>query len=210
MAAKTKWNLEMEYVQSCNCDYGCPCSFNGRPSHGSCEAFNGYRVTKGSFGNTKLAGVKFAQGLWWPKAIHEGDGAGRLYIDPSATAAQRKALEAIWSGQHGGAVWEIFPKTWSRVHPPKSAKITWKFSGHDSAFAVEGIGEVRSSHIKNPVTGEPFEGQIVLPGGIQWRKADVTSVDWTLRDREAGWDMRHANVGGFVAIMKFNEKGVVG
>jgi len=151
----------MEYVQSCNCDYGCPCSFNGRPSQGQCEAFNGYRVTKGSFGNIKLDGLKFAQGLWWPKAIHEGNGAGRLYIDPSATSEQRKALEAIWSGQHGGAVWEIFPRTWSKVHPPKRAKISAPILNNADllmisptstwpGFTKEGMGDANEPGIYRP------------------------------------------------------------
>ena len=207
MAGKTKWNFEAEYIQSCNCDYGCPCNFNGYPTEKHCEALVGYRIKKGSFGNTKLDGVKFAMGFWWPKAIHEGNGAARVYIDPSATAAQKKAVEEIASGKHGGGVWEIFPKTFAKVHGTKSAKISWKASGYDSAFAVDGVGEVRSSHIKNATTGEPFEGQIVLPGGINWKKADVTSVDWWLRDWEAAWDLRHQNAAGFVCTLKFNEKG---
>jgi len=199
----------MEYIQTCNCDYGCPCNFNGMPTHGNCEALIGYHITRGKFGETALDGVTFALGASWPKAIHEGHGAARLYIDSSATKAQRAAIEAIASGKHGGAVFEIFPKTYSKVYGTRVAKIDWKFAGYESAFAVEGVGEVRSAHIRNPVSGEKFEGQVWLPGGIAWKKADVTSVDWSLRDAEAGWDMKYRNGAGFVAKVRFNEKGPV-
>src|SRR4030067_1055394 len=41
--ADVKWNFEAEFIQSCNCDYGCPCNFNGYPTHGNCHALNAYR-----------------------------------------------------------------------------------------------------------------------------------------------------------------------
>ena len=62
----TKWNMETEYIQSCNCDYGCPCNFNGYPDKGNCEAFVGYKIRNGKFGDTKLDGVKFSAAFWWP------------------------------------------------------------------------------------------------------------------------------------------------
>jgi hypothetical protein len=203
----SKWSLTTEYIQSCNCAYGCPCNFNALPTTGNCEALNGFKVTSGSLNGVKLDGVKFAVGLWWPKAIHEGNGAARLYIDGGANPAQKKAVEDLNSGRHGGGAFEVFPKTFSKVYPTKTAKIEWTFRGHDSRFAVAGFGEVASSHIRNPVTNEPFEGQIMLPGGIAWKKSDVTSVDWWLRDPDARWDMSHRKASGFVATITFTEKG---
>jgi len=205
----TKWSFEAEFIQSCNCDYGCPCNFNGYPTHGYCEALNAYRIRKGSFGSTKLDGVTFAMGAWWPKAIHEGNGVGALYIDPSATPAQRKAVEAIFSGKHGGGSFEVFPKTFARTHPTRSAKISFKYDGHDSWFTVDGVGEVRSTHIKNPVTGEEFEGSIDLPNGIAWKKAQVTAIEkWWMKDGDL--QANHTNASGFVSVVKFSEKGCVG
>ena len=205
MAAK--WRLEGEYIQSCNCDYGCPCNFDAYPTRGHCEALAGYRITKGSFDGTTLDGVKFAWGLWWPKAIHEGNGAGRVYIDPGATAAQRRAIEELTSGKHGGGTFEIFPRMLSKVYPMKAAKIAWTFKGYDSKFTVAGVGEVASSHIRNPVTNDAFEAQVVLPGGIGFKKAEVTSVDWWLKDPDAKWDMRHEKTAGFVTKVTFTPKG---
>ena len=203
-----KWNFEAEYIQSCNCDYGCPCNFNGYPTHGNCEALVAYRVTKGQFGTTKLDGATFAMALWWPKAIHEGNGTVRAYFDPKTTPEQQKALEEVLSGKHGGGVFEIFPKTLTTVHPPKRAKIDFHFSSYESWFTVEGAGEVRSAHIKNPVTGDAFSGEIVLPGGIGWKRAIVSAVTWWMRDEDLL--ARHANKNGHVATVKFTNDGCVG
>ncbi len=209
MASTTKWNFEAEFIQSCNCDYGCPCNFNGYPTHGNCHALNAYRIREGKFGNTRLDGVRFAQGLGWPKAIHEGNGTGALYIDPAATSEQRKAVEAIVSGGHGGGVFEVFPKTLTKTHPTKLAKIEFVYDGHDSHFRVDGVGEVYSSHVKNPVTGDEFEGSIDLPNGLAWKHAQVTAIkNWWLKDGEL--DYSYKNASGFVTIVRFSEKGCVG
>ncbi|TLZ76035.1 MAG: DUF1326 domain-containing protein, partial [Methanobacteriota archaeon] len=64
----TKWNFEAEYIQSCNCAWGCPCNFDALPTTGSCEALVSWHIKKGTFGTTKLDGTTFAWGLWWPRA----------------------------------------------------------------------------------------------------------------------------------------------
>jgi len=207
---ETKWKFEAEYIQSCNCDYGCPCNFNALPSHGNCEAFNAWHIRKGTFGSTKLDGVTFAWGLWWPGAIHHGKGTGRVYVDSKATPEQRKAIEAITSGKQGGGVFAVFPSTFAKTLPMKVAKIDFRFKGYGSSFRVEGIGEVVSDHIRNPVTGAEFESQIILPGGINFKKAEVTAIRrWSLRDDAAGWNMAYENAAGFVALQKYTEKGPV-
>ncbi len=209
MSSKVKWNFEAEYIQSCNCDFGCPCNFNGYPTHGNCEALVAYHVKTGQFGGTNVDGVKFAFAFWWPKAIHEGNGVARLYVDPSATSEQRKAIEEISSGKHGGGIFEIVPKTLSKVHPTKGAKIDFHYAGYDSWFTVEGVGEVHSEHIRNPVTGDKFEGTIDLPGGIGWKKAIVTSIKkWWMRDEDLRAE--HTNKAGFVTTAKFSDAGCIG
>ncbi len=205
----TKWNIEAEFVQSCNCEWGCPCNFNGRPTYGNCEALVGWKVRKGTFGTTKLDGAIFAGAYWWPKAIHEGNGVSRVYFDSSVSAAQKEALLEILSGKHGGGIFEIFPKTITKTHPPKVAKIDWHYAEYDSWFTVEGVGEVHSEHIRNPVTGDPFEGTVRLPHGIGWKEAAVTNIRrWWMRDEDLL--AVHENRSGFVAVVKVNETGPVG
>ncbi|HLE54770.1 MAG TPA: DUF1326 domain-containing protein [Thermoplasmata archaeon] len=205
-----RWSFEAEYIQSCNCAYGCPCAFNALPTNGNCEALVAWHIRNGHMGTTKLDGVTFAWGLRWPGAIHHGNGASRLYLDSRASPAQKEAIETITSGKAGGGVFAIFPTTIAKAYPTKAAKIDFKFKGHESSFRVHGVGEVVSEHIRNPATGAPFEGRILLPGGINFKKADVTSVKrWQLKDDLPGWNMAYQNVAGFVAVQKYNENGPV-
>jgi hypothetical protein len=209
MAEIPKWNFEAEYIQSCNCAYGCPCNANAPPTQGNCEALVGWHIRSGRFGQTKLDGAKFAAGLWWPKAIHEGGGTARPYFDPGVTKEQTEALGQILGGKAGGGVFEIFPKTWSKVHPPKVTPIEWHYADYDSWFKVEGVGEVHSEHIKNPVTGEPFEGSIVLPKGIIFREAIITSIKrWWMRDEDLL--SYNENKNGHVTVVKYDQTGPVG
>src|SRR6266513_4580968 len=107
------WRLAGEEVGSCNCDWGCPCQFDALPTHGNCMAVLGYQVNEGTFGDTDLAGTRFAELVWWPGPIHEGNGTRQIVIDESADEAQRKATEELVLGKHGGTYFEIFASVMS-------------------------------------------------------------------------------------------------
>jgi len=44
------WNMKADYVETCNCEYGCPCNFNGFPTYGSCQALVLIHIRSGSYG----------------------------------------------------------------------------------------------------------------------------------------------------------------
>ena len=203
----TQWRIETEYVQSCNCDYGCPCNFNALPTYGNCEALIGYHIRKGNFGDTRLDGVKFAWGLWWPKAIHMGDGTGKLYVDKNATKEQAKAIEEITSGKYGGGVFAIFPSTFKTTLPTEISNIEFHYDPYDAWFTVEDAGEVRSQHISNPVTGDKMEGELLLPGGIGFKRGTVTSVDWHWIAGD--FSLRHQKKNGHMSIATFTNEGCI-
>ncbi len=205
----TKWEFEAEYLQSCNCDYGCPCNFNGYPTYDNCEAFVAYRIKKGAFGTTRLDGVVFAQALWWPGAIHEGKGISRTYVHSSATPEQVRVITEITEGKHGGGIFEIFAKTFAKVYPTKQVPIDFTFDGHHSWFRVDGVGEAHSEPIRNPITKEEFRGEVLLPNGLQWKRADATNIaKWWMADEELL--ARHENRAGFVTVVKMDQSGCVG
>lgn len=57
-----KWFFEADYLQSCNCDYGCPCEFSAPPSTGFCEGLCIWRIDKA---NT-TASLSTASVSAWP------------------------------------------------------------------------------------------------------------------------------------------------
>jgi hypothetical protein len=202
-----QWQMEAQEILSCNCDYGCPCNFNALPTYGNCEALLAYHVTKGNFGDVSLDGVTFAWGLWWPKAIHMGEGVGKLYVDKKATPEQVKAIEQIVSGKHGGGVFSIFPSTFKTVLPTEITNIAFHFSPYEASFTVEGAGESKLEHIINAKTGANFEGEVVLPGGINYKRGQVANVDWHWNAE--GFSLKHEKKHGSTSISTYTNEGCI-
>lgn len=60
------WRFEADYVETCSCDYGCPCNFNGFPTYGFCRTLILYHIRSGSYGSTTLGGLDVVDALSWP------------------------------------------------------------------------------------------------------------------------------------------------
>jgi hypothetical protein len=126
---ETKWMIKGWEFVICNCSYGCPCQFNGLPSHGSCEAVGGFEIDQGYHGSTRLDGLKFVGMFHWPGAIHEGKGEAAVIIDERANEAQRESLLRILAGQDtapGATVFNVFASTLEKLHDPIFAPIDFK------------------------------------------------------------------------------------
>ena len=173
--SNTRWRIAGEEVGGCNCAWGCPCQFNALPTNGRCEAFVGFEIKEGYFGATRLDGVRFAKMLWWPGAIHEGNGTRQLIIDEQATPDQRAAVLALETGQHGGGVFEIFAAVCPNILPTVFAPIVFESDRErrQALVHVQGLAEVRTEPIRNPVTGEEHRARIVLPQGFEYSEAEM-------------------------------------
>src|SRR4051794_38533257 len=119
MIAKPSWKLTGTVLIACNCDYGCPCNFNARPTHGKCEGSWTWMVREGSVGDIPLDGLAFSVLVNWPGAIHDGNGEALILLDERATPAQREAIALLVKGDVGGP-WGILAWTWPTVHGPKA------------------------------------------------------------------------------------------
>ncbi len=94
------WTMKADYIEACNCDYGCPCNFTGFPSNGFCRALVLFHINSGNYGsNVKLDGLEVIVAESWPKAIHEGNGTFQVFITKNAKEEQREALVNIFSGK---------------------------------------------------------------------------------------------------------------
>jgi hypothetical protein len=133
---KTKWSLEADFLQACNCDYGCPCEFSAPPTRGFCEGTGAWSIVKGHFGDVNLDGIGVGFAAHWPKAIHEGGGTLALFIDERATPQQREAILTICSGKAGGMPFEILAQTFSKVLEPVFAPIQFRMNGRDSSVHI--------------------------------------------------------------------------
>ncbi len=104
MADKT-WELSGQYMESCNCDYLCPCIFTnpqGEATHEHCYALMVYRIDRGRHRDVSLDGLKFAFVIRSGRIMAEGGWVFAGVVDQAANDAQRQALSAIVSGKAGG------------------------------------------------------------------------------------------------------------
>src|SRR5439155_27090575 len=102
--AEPKWKLKVEQLMACNCNWGCPCSFDAPPTYGKCETALAYRIAKGSYGGVELDGLKFILVAAWPEAIHLGHGRGVLVLGAQATGPNREAPEGVPPPKCGGQI----------------------------------------------------------------------------------------------------------
>ena len=171
MSSEYDWSLSMHHIECCNCSHGCGCQFAGFPDSdsGGCEAMLGFEIIKGHYKALDLSGLKMVFAAMWPKAIHEGNGKGVLFIDNNASEEQITALATIMSGQAGGMPVEAIASTFSEFEGPVIKSISMNTDDKKSSFAIEGILEAKQAPLKNPVTGDDHHVHITYPdGGFMW------------------------------------------
>ena len=99
------WTMRGEYMESCNCDYLCPCIYTnpqGPATHDHCTAVMVFRIDDGNSGATPLAGLKFALVIRSGRVMADGNWIFAGVVDEAADPAQRQALAAIVAGDAGG------------------------------------------------------------------------------------------------------------
>ena len=171
MSKPIKWKLKIEHLMACNCNYGCPCSFEAPPTYGTCEAALAYRVVEGKYGDVTLDGLKWVLAAVWPGPLHERNGRGVVYLDARAKGAKRDALEAIATGRAGGPI-GIFMSTVTAGLEVRMSPLEFKFDGKRSYFRVGEAIEVEFEPIRNPVTGEEHHAAVLLPAGMIAKRED--------------------------------------
>ena len=196
------WNMKADYVETCNCDYGCPCNFSGFPTYGNCRALLLFHIRSGSYGNTKLEGVDFILAQSWPKAIHEGNGTVLLLITNKANDEQRKAIIQIVSGQAKGDCFALFAGTFSRFLEPQFVDINAKIDGKKSSFSVPGLVIVEVESFKSPVTGEEQDTKIQLSKGLVWKLADAAKTK-IMRITSPDLNFDHSGKNAFYSVVEF-------
>src|SRR2546423_13776485 len=119
-----QWNLRGVLLGACSCDWGCPCSFNARPTQGFCEGGYVWHVKSGTFDGVKLDGLTFSWLGHSPGPMHEGNVTAVVVAGGKATPQQRGGIEDLTSGKHGGAGEEFCAGPAQRF-----AAAVWGFAG---------------------------------------------------------------------------------
>jgi hypothetical protein len=111
------WRIRGTYFESCNCDAICPCRRidgvgGGRSTHGVCTGALSWLIKEGEADGVDLAGLPVALACRYSDDEPGSPWTWVLYLDQRASAVQREALEAIYTGRLGGDAEKHFPWAW--------------------------------------------------------------------------------------------------
>jgi hypothetical protein len=180
------WRIEGDYFESCNCDLLCPCLLShaqARPTQGHCDVVLATHIATGSYGNVDLSGLNAVQALTTPGEMSKGGGTLAVYIDSHANAAQRVALESIFSGNAGGPPALMNGMIATRL-PAKSAEIKFTSGGTKFSVSIPGITEVSVEGVMGASgqvvwlenVGHPFSNRLAAAKGTQSHYADHSLI----------------------------------
>ena len=106
------WQIQGQYMETCNCTYLCPCgpsNLTAAPTEGDCKAAIAMRIDSGRKDDVVLDGLSFIVMLHSPGAMADGDLTVGLIVDERATDAQVEAISAIATGAAGGPMANLAP-----------------------------------------------------------------------------------------------------
>lgn len=197
-----KWFFDADYLQACNCDYGCPCEFSAPPTTGSCHGVGVWKIEHGRYNDVPLDGLGLGFAAKWPKAIHEGNGTLCAFVDEKASPEQRDALLQIASGAAGGLPFEILATTISTMLEPQFLPFEVTVDGLKSSARVGQQLRIALEPIKNPVTGDPEQVAVHHGTGFIFQVAECASA----REGSVALDamnFSYPNKAGFLARIHY-------
>ncbi len=155
-----KWKIDGEYMESCNCDYLCPCIYTNPQApvtHDQCTSLQVYRIGNGHFGEVKLDGLAFALVIRSGRVMADGNWVLGVVIDERANPAQRDALGAIASGQAGGIPARIRDVLVSDFRGVEMRAIEFRMDGLKRSAAIPGLLEFAIEGVASRAgNGEPL------------------------------------------------------
>ena len=159
MASKN-WAISGEYIESCNCDYLCPCIYTN-PQEGAtedhCYALMAFRIDQGESGGVDLSGQKIALVIRSGKIMADGGWIFAGIVDKGADEDQRAALAKIVAGEAGGPLGMVRDNLVSDFRGVEYAAIEFVKDGLKQTVNIPGIMsyEIEGVASRNG-SGEPF------------------------------------------------------
>ncbi len=150
------WQVQGNYMESCNCEAICPCIVLGPPTHGDCRVLVAWQIENGRDGEVALDGLNVALLIHAPGKMHETKWKAAAYVDSRASPAQRAALLKIFGGQAGGHPAALAAHIGELVGV-KDAAITFRKQGKNTVVQIPAAAEAEMQ----PLVG-PDGGQVVV------------------------------------------------
>jgi hypothetical protein len=123
--------MKADYVEACNCDFGCPCNFTGFPTYGYCRTLIFFHINSGNFGNNvKLDGLEVIVAISWRGLFMKEMELFNYSLQKNTDEKQRQALVSIFSGQaKEDGPFALFAPTYKYILDPQFVDIVAKIDG---------------------------------------------------------------------------------
>jgi hypothetical protein len=130
------WNISGRYMETCNCDFVCPCPLTGlaETTHGTCVFAMAYNVESGQYEGVSLDGARFLLVGRTPGNMGEGNWEVGVIVDESLNQEQQEAIGAIASGASGGPMSALAPLI-GKLLGVEARPI--EFQGSDGSWSVK-------------------------------------------------------------------------
>jgi hypothetical protein len=174
MAEQQNYRLTGYIVGACNCDWGCPCSFQSPPTYGSCDGNYNWHIEHGQYGNVPLDGLNLSSFCHFPEAVHKGNGTGVFLIDEHASPEQRTAMETMVKTI---PPFSIFFSLLSTFLGFRYVPYDLHLNGIHSRLTIPSIAEVTLTPMKNPVTGADDLATLYKPTGLTSKEHELCSTE---------------------------------
>ena len=194
------WQISGQIVETCSCAMVCPCIFGpAEPDQGWCGGALVFDIQQGNSDGVNLSGTRMALNFDLPGDFFSGNGTGRVYVGDSANPDQRRELEAIFSGQKGGA-FAALSGVLTKVLPTQAASIEVSLGENPSA-RVGSVGQISLKNIKTEDGKQTtmVNAPLIRPFGIETMNL--------ARGDGSSWsdpDMRSWQSGGTGSISRFS------
>jgi hypothetical protein len=171
-----------DYVEArSNEVYTCGCLYSGQMTTAGREAILAWRIARGVYQGTPLAGVKVAAVVVGDANLGAYDGPRRtaLYLDESTSDAQLQAIVALWQREYSQALGKI-----AAVH-----RVPISFTQQDDAvrLSIPNLVEVQARKARLPEDAHP--------GSFLWYQPFVplrsSSLATALNYEYSGMDFQH-------------------
>jgi hypothetical protein len=106
------WELQGFYVENCNCDAVCPCTWSNlmRPAtNDDCRAALAFRVERGNIDDLDVSGRTVVLAIRAPKMMVDGNWRAGVVFDSDTTDEQMDMLTKVFTGAMGGPMAGLAP-----------------------------------------------------------------------------------------------------
>lgn len=186
MAGVSKWHVQGDWFDTCNCSVPCPCTFAQPPTTGECEGILAWHIRKGRYGDVHLDGLNvmalgaFKGNLW----AGEAKASMAMFVDERADERQREALQMIFGGRVGG--WPaVFAQSIGEIRGMEFARIDFHVDHDLASWRAEIPGKVKSSAeaIGGPTTPAGKRVQVHNAGGCETGPGGVATYGKSTADQ---------------------------